>query len=181
LRTSGDSEVRIAGGSLTTGTGSGSGSTVGGTPPAINNSGRSPGIAPATGNRSRETAYRQSIANPYAPATTPLSPNASPAARSTPNRPEAKLESNRRSVEAPANRTPIARSTEVVTPRYSAPAPSAPISRPSAPSAPAPSRSESYRSSSPAPAPRESAPAKSSEGNSRSSRSSDDGNGRRGR
>jgi hypothetical protein len=199
LRSGGDSEVRIAGGqpTPTVATATQNSSAASG----INDSVRSPRATPSSGSSSRQTAYRQTIANPYAPSAAPASPNAAPTARSTPGRTEARPESNRRSVEAPAaNRTPISRSTEVVTPRASAPAPSAPVSRPSAPSAPAPSRSESYRSSSPAPAPsrsesyrsssptpapsrsessrssspspapRESAPSKSSDSGSRSSR-----------
>ena len=213
LRTGGDSEVTIAGGTPTTtggstpakgsGTSVGSATTANGTPapPTLSNGGRSPRQTPAPSDRSRQTAYRQSIANPYAPSAPPASPNAS---RPTPGRPEAQSPANGRSVETPANRAPIARSGEVVTPRYNAPAPSAPApsriesyrsSNPApapsrsesyrssspAPAPSAPSRSESYRSSSPSPAPKESAPSRSSEGNSRSSRSSDDGNGRRGR
>ncbi len=193
LRGSG-SEVRIAGGQstptpTTTGLGSAAnaGPAAGGNPPAINNDSRSSRPSPATGTSSRQAAYRQTIANPSTPSTP--SPNASPVARSVPGRTEVRPDSSRRPVEAPASRSPIARSSEVVTPRYNAPAPSAPsapIARPSAPSAP--SRSESYRSSSPAPAP---APSRSESYRSSSpapapaprastpSRSSDDGNGRR--
>lgn len=208
LRNGGDSEVRITGGqptpTVTTtpqNPATGSGSSAGNTPSGISDGTRSPRSTPSSGNSSRQTAYRQTIQNPYAPSAAPASPNASPTARSTPSRTETRPETSRRSADVPsANRTPISRSTEVVTPRFSAPAPSAPApsraeSYRSSNPAPAPSRGESYRSSSPTPAPsrsesyrssnpspaRESAPSRSSDGGSRSSRSSDDGNGRRGR
>jgi len=88
-----------------------------------------------------------------------------------------------RTVQQPAvQRGPVASTPVVVQPRAASQpvvrsAPATPRSMPSAPSSP---RVESYRAPSPSPAPARSAPAQSSGGGSRSSRSSGDDGGRRG-